>query len=68
MNLQCNRSRNFSFANGVKICQFKEKDSKINSYPLCSYNFSVDDDINNIDDILDIYKNLMEKHDINNHF
>ena len=62
MNLQYNRSRSFSFANGVKICQFKEKDSKINSYSLFSYDFLVDYDINNIDDILDIYKNLMEKH------
>ena len=52
----------FFIADGVKICQFKEKDSKINSYSLFSHDFSVDYDINDIDDILDIYKNLMEKH------
>ena len=56
------QEQKFFIADGVKICQFKEKDSKINSYSLFSHDFSVDYDINDIDDILDIYKNLMEKH------
>ena len=35
LNLHYNESKSFLYANGVKIYQFKVKDSEIQQYPLC---------------------------------
>ena len=55
----------YVFINGIKIYKFKAKNSEINTAPLCLGNvlkdFSVDIDV---DDILDIHKYLMKKHNI----
>ena len=46
LSLHHNGSNSYLFANGVKIYQFKAKDSKLNTHPLCmgniSKNFTVD--------------------------
>ena len=46
--LHYNGSNSFLFAHGIKIYQFKEKDSKISSYYLCSGYISKDFTVDNM--------------------
>ena len=43
--LHYNRSNSYLFVNGVKICQFKVKDSELFTFPLCLRNISKDFEI-----------------------
>ena len=46
--LYYNVANSFLYANGVKIHQFKAKDSEMKIYPLCLGNVSPDSTIDNI--------------------
>ena len=69
MRLHFNGANSYLFVNGREIYKFKAKDSEIVASPLWKkagfneyvYDFSVDYDATDIDDIKDIYKYLMKK-------
>ena len=48
LSMHYNGSNSFLFLNAVKMCQFKAKDTEIESYPLCLGNNSNDFTIDNI--------------------
>ena len=48
LSLHHNGSNSYLFANGVKIYQFKAKDSKLNTHPLCMGNISKNFTVDNI--------------------
>ena len=80
MSLHYNRSNSYFFVNSTEIHKFKEKDSEIVQNNLCLGNFSKDFWVSNmkkyiydfsvecnafdVDDISDIHMYLMKKNDI----
>ena len=48
MSLHYNAANSFSYINGVKIYQFKAKESEIKPYPLCLGNISKDFTVDNM--------------------
>ena len=69
LSLHYNGANSYLFVNGTEIYKFKAKDSEIVATPLYSgtgfngyvYDFSVDYDATDVDDILDIHKYLIKK-------
>ena len=59
LSLYYNGVNSYLFVNGTEICKFKATDSK--EY---IYDFSVDYDATDVDDIKDIHKYLMKKNNI----
>ena len=56
-----NRANGYLFVNGAEIYKFKAKDYEIVGYV---YDFSIDYDATDVDDIVDIHKYLMKKNNI----
>ena len=52
LSLHYNAANSFSYTNGVKIYQFKAKDSEIKPYPLCLGNISKDFTVDNMKNTL----------------
>ena len=72
--MHCNGSNSYIFINGIEIHKFKAKDSEIHAGSTDNtkktglyvyvYDFSVEHNVIAFDDILDIHKYLMKKHNV----